>query len=45
MREGGRRLLRIPPEQGIGARTFEDRIPANTTLVFIVELLKVEPGN
>ena len=45
MREGGRRLLRIPPEQGIGARTFEDKVPANATLVFIMELLKVEPGN
>jgi FKBP-type peptidyl-prolyl cis-trans isomerase len=41
MQVGGRRLLRIPPQLGIGARTFEDKVPANATMVFIVELLEV----
>ena len=43
MRVGGRRLLRIPPELGIGVRSFEDKIPANARLVFLVELLEVRP--
>lgn len=44
MRPGGRRLLKIPPAQGLGARAFEDSVPANATLVFIVELLEVRPA-
>jgi FKBP-type peptidyl-prolyl cis-trans isomerase len=44
MQPGGRRLLRMPPEMGIGARSFEDKIPANATLVFMVELLEVRPA-
>lgn len=44
MRAGGRRLLRIQPELGIGARSFEDKIPANSRLVFLVELLEVRPA-
>ena len=43
MREGGRRLLKIPPELGLGARSFEDAVPPNATLVFLVELLEVRP--
>jgi len=45
MRAGGRRLLRIPPEMGLGARSFEDAVPANATLVFHVELLDVRPAH
>jgi peptidylprolyl isomerase len=45
MRAGGRRLLRIPPELGIGARSFEDKVPANATLVFVMELLQVTPAH
>ena len=44
MRVGGRRLLRIPPEMGLGARSFEDAVSANATLVFLVELLDVRPA-
>ena len=44
MQVGGRRLLRIPPELGAGERSFEDKIPANATLVFLVELLEVRPA-
>jgi len=44
MRPGGRRLLYIPPELGIGARSFEDLVPPDSRLVFIVELLEVRPA-
>jgi FKBP-type peptidyl-prolyl cis-trans isomerase FkpA len=44
MRAGGRRLLKIPPELGLGARSFEDVVPPNATLVFVVELLEVRPA-
>ena len=44
MRAGGKRLLKIPPELGLGARGFEDTVPPNATLVFLVELLEVRPA-
>lgn len=40
MREGGRRLLIIPPTLGYGA-TASGPIAANETLIFVVDLVKV----
>lgn len=40
MKEGGRRLLIIPPDKGYGAQGSGD-IPANETLIFVVDLVEV----
>ncbi len=50
MKEGGERLLAIPPTLGYGTTDVKDPatgkviIPANSTLVFDVQLVKVEPA-
>ena len=41
MKEGGRRLLVIPPDLGYGATGAGASIGPNETLVFVVDLIKV----
>jgi peptidylprolyl isomerase len=41
MKEGGRRLLVIPPDLGYGATGAGGAIGPNETLVFVVDLIKV----
>ncbi len=49
MREGGERLLAVPPSLAYGGEDVKDAsgkiiIPANSTLVFSVQLVKVVPA-
>ncbi|MBJ7348372.1 MAG: FKBP-type peptidyl-prolyl cis-trans isomerase [Thermoleophilaceae bacterium] len=42
MKEGGRRVLVIPPDKGYGEAGSPPSIPPNETLVFVVDLEKVK---
>lgn len=44
MSVGCRRRLVVPPELGYGNRTVGGKIPANSTLIFEIELLGLEAG-
>ena len=44
MQPGGRRLVLLPPALGYGARAVDKVIPANASLMFMIELLDVQPG-
>jgi peptidylprolyl isomerase len=42
MKEGGRRQLVIPPDLGYGPQGDPPTIPANSTLVFVIDLISVQ---
>jgi peptidylprolyl isomerase len=42
MREGGRRVLTIPPELGYGRHGYPPAIGPNETLVFVVDLIAIQ---
>lgn len=49
MKEGGERLMAVPPELGYGTQDVKDKdgkviIPANTNIIFDVKLVKVAPA-
>jgi FKBP-type peptidyl-prolyl cis-trans isomerase len=43
MKVGGRRQITLPPELGYGAQGSPPAIPPNSTLVFVVDLVEVDP--
>jgi len=42
MKPGGKRLLRLPPALGYGARGAQDVVPADAGLMFMIDLIAVE---
>ncbi|MGD8312861.1 MAG: FKBP-type peptidyl-prolyl cis-trans isomerase [Gammaproteobacteria bacterium] len=42
MRQGGRRLLRLPPELGLGAGGAQGSIPPNAGLIFLIDRVDLE---
>jgi peptidylprolyl isomerase len=42
MKEGGRRQIVIPPDQGYGAQGYGSLIGPNEHLIFIVDLIKID---
>jgi len=42
MKEGGKRRLIVPPQDGYGSQGVGDVIPPNSTLIFDIELVSVQ---
>jgi len=42
MRVGGRRMLLVPPRMAYGKRAIDDVIPADSSMQFIIELVRLE---
>ena len=45
MREGGKRLVRLPPELAFGARGSAGVIPPNSGLIFMMELVSLKKAS
>jgi peptidylprolyl isomerase len=45
MREGGRRKLTIPPELAYGADGSPPDVPPNETLVYVIDLVRIQEGS
>lgn len=45
MKAGGRREVIIPPRLAFGSDGAPPEIPPNATVVYVVDLLAVKPGN
>jgi peptidylprolyl isomerase len=43
MRQGGRRILTIPPELAYGREGYAPAIAPNETLVFVIDMVKITP--
>ena len=42
MQVGGKRMIHIPPGLAYGSRKIEDDIPANASLLFIIDVVELE---
>jgi len=43
MQTGGKRLLLVPPNMAYGNRSINEAIPANASMQFAIELVKLKP--
>ena len=42
MKQGGKRLLKLPPALGYGSKGVQDTIPPNARLIFVIDLIQLE---
>ena len=42
MRQGGKRLVMLPPELGYGGRGVQDAVPPGSSLIFVIDLVELE---
>lgn len=45
MKQGGKRLLKIPPALGYGNKGVQGVIPSNASLIFIIDLVGLEKSD
>ncbi len=43
IKEGGKRIIKIPPNLAYGKNGIKNLIPPNSTLIFEIDVLKIEP--
>ena len=42
MRQGGKRLVMLPPALGYGGRGAQDAVPPGSSLIFVIDLVELE---